>query len=386
MQHRLRQAERAVGLVGERDELGVERRVVGAERLGADLRELPLAAGLRLLVAEHRPGVPELHRQRAALEPGLEGRADGADGALRAQRDRAVAAVGEGEHLLADDVGRLADAAGEQRGVLEDRQLEVAVAGQAQRRGHRLADGEQVLGARRDVVGDALGRACEGRPSQPPGRRRAAAGPAGTGWSRARGRSSSTAPCPGSTTVSSAIGRITDASEACICSQLPPGRSVRPIEPANSTSPDSSSGGVASPSSSCPGSRKTTEPAVWPGAKSMPMRRPASSSGVAGSSRRTSSGARPLEPAAEQLRPCRPTGTSPGRRAGRGRRGGSRPGCPCAPQTGRHGERVVEVAVGQQDRDRAAAAARAAARRAGPRRRCRGRRRRTAPPAPGATT
>ena len=50
----------------QQDQLGVERRVVGAERLGADLGELAEAAGLRRLVAEERAPVPELHRLRRA--------------------------------------------------------------------------------------------------------------------------------------------------------------------------------------------------------------------------------------------------------------------------------------------------------------------------------
>ncbi len=173
VQHRLRQAERAVRLVGEGDELGVERRVVGAERLGADLGELPLAAGLRLLVAEHRPGVPELHRQRAALEAGVERRPDRAHGALGPQRERALAAVGEGEHLLAHDVGGLADAAGEQRACPRRR----AARGSRSRPGAAAPPSPR---GRRAGAPSAAGRsrgrpwaprAREARPSQPPGRR-----------------------------------------------------------------------------------------------------------------------------------------------------------------------------------------------------------------------
>ena len=84
------------------------------------------------------------------------GAADGR-GALRAQRQRAPAAVLEGEHLLADDVGRGADAAGEQLGRLERRRLDPLVAGGAEQRARarleRLArDGllaEHVEGAAR---------------------------------------------------------------------------------------------------------------------------------------------------------------------------------------------------------------------------------------------
>jgi hypothetical protein len=62
----------------------------------------------------------------------LDVRAGQPGGQLRAQRQRALRAIGEGVHLLADDVGALADAAHEQLGVLDHRRpgLEVAVAGE----------------------------------------------------------------------------------------------------------------------------------------------------------------------------------------------------------------------------------------------------------------
>ena len=48
------QAERAEALVGHGDDLGVQRRVVDADRLDADLLQLPVAPGLGPLVAEER--------------------------------------------------------------------------------------------------------------------------------------------------------------------------------------------------------------------------------------------------------------------------------------------------------------------------------------------
>ncbi|GAA4959336.1 hypothetical protein GCM10023238_27710 [Streptomyces heliomycini] len=45
------QAQRAVRLVGEDDQLGVERRVLRADRLGADLGEVAVTALLGALVA-----------------------------------------------------------------------------------------------------------------------------------------------------------------------------------------------------------------------------------------------------------------------------------------------------------------------------------------------
>ncbi len=152
------QAERAVGLVGEDDQLGVERRVLGADRLGAHLREVAVAARLGPLVAVVRAGVPELDRQVAELvQIALERRAQDGRGALRAQRQLLAALGGEGVHLLADDVGGLADTAGEQLHVLEAGGLDVAVAGVPQRGGDRLAHREEGRGAGRQQVVRALG-------------------------------------------------------------------------------------------------------------------------------------------------------------------------------------------------------------------------------------
>jgi hypothetical protein len=102
-----REPRPAEGIPPEQDHLRVEHRVVGSERLDADLVELPLPTGLRAFVAEELTGVGVLDGQ--ATCPGdarREGRADDAGGALRAQREGAVALVVEGVHLLLDDVGR----------------------------------------------------------------------------------------------------------------------------------------------------------------------------------------------------------------------------------------------------------------------------------------
>ena len=55
-------------------------------------------------------------------------------GPLGPQRERALGGVLEGEHLLAHDVGRLADAAGEQLGGLERGRLDPLVAGALEQR------------------------------------------------------------------------------------------------------------------------------------------------------------------------------------------------------------------------------------------------------------
>ncbi len=69
-----------------------------------------------------------------------------------------------------------------------------------------------------------------------------------------------TAPCPGSTATSSDSGSTLSTIEAMSCSKEPPGRSVRPMDPAKRWSPLNSRG--ASPSAS---RRRHTEPGVCPG-------------------------------------------------------------------------------------------------------------------------
>ena len=54
--------QRVEQLGEQQDRLGVERRVVGAQRLETDLPELPVAAGLGALAAEEARQVPEPHR------------------------------------------------------------------------------------------------------------------------------------------------------------------------------------------------------------------------------------------------------------------------------------------------------------------------------------
>ena len=176
------QAQRAEPGVGDGDHLGVQRGVVDADRLDADLLQLAVAAGLRPLVAEERARVTQLDRQRAAVQAVFDHRAHHPGGALRPQRHRAVAAVGEGVHLLGHHVGGFADAAGEQRGVLEDGQLDVAVAGPPGGVEQAVAHRDELRRIRRDVVRDALGRRERGETSL------TGSGLRGTGWSAVRRR------------------------------------------------------------------------------------------------------------------------------------------------------------------------------------------------------
>ena len=146
-QRHLAQAEPAVELPAERDHLDVEVRVVGAEHLDADLVELAVAAALRLLVPELRPGVPDLPRRR---RPVLHERPAHAGGQLGPQRDVTAALVDEVVHLLRHHVGGVADAL-EHAEVLEQRRDHLPVAGRLDdvaRRRRRTAASEPISGGR----------------------------------------------------------------------------------------------------------------------------------------------------------------------------------------------------------------------------------------------
>ena len=101
------------------DHLGVQQGVLAAERLGPHLPVLAEAPALRGLVPEHRRHVPELHGLRQLVHSVLGIRAGNRGRALGAQREAAAAAVVEGVHLLADDVGGGTHAAHEHLGLLE---------------------------------------------------------------------------------------------------------------------------------------------------------------------------------------------------------------------------------------------------------------------------
>jgi hypothetical protein len=99
-----------------------------ADRFGAELEELAVAAALRTLVAEHRALVPEALRTvvgQVVFERG----AHDAGRAFRTQGQQvAVHRIGEGIHFLLDDVGDGADGAREQAGFLDDRGDDLLVA------------------------------------------------------------------------------------------------------------------------------------------------------------------------------------------------------------------------------------------------------------------
>ena len=110
------------------DHLGVNVRTLHAERLGAELVELAVAAALRTLVTEHRAAVPEALRGAVEQAVLVDGAHDGG-GAFGTQRELvAVHAVGEGVHLLLHDIGHFADAAGEHLRVFKDRSADFLIA------------------------------------------------------------------------------------------------------------------------------------------------------------------------------------------------------------------------------------------------------------------
>ncbi len=90
-----------------------------ADGLDVDLVELPVTPFLRLFVPEHRADGPQLVARTAQQAVGNHC-AHHTGGRLRTQRQTLATLVGEGVHLLLDNVGELTDRALEKRGVLDD--------------------------------------------------------------------------------------------------------------------------------------------------------------------------------------------------------------------------------------------------------------------------
>jgi hypothetical protein len=123
-------ADLAIEPIRELDDLRVDRRARIADRLDVELPELAEPPGLGTVVAEHRPGQGQLHGLWQRLHPVLDVRPDDPGGRLRAERP-GLAVLGprrEPEQLLLDDVGDRADAALEDRDLLEHRRLDRPVA------------------------------------------------------------------------------------------------------------------------------------------------------------------------------------------------------------------------------------------------------------------
>ena len=118
------QAEIAEEALRERDHLDVDIGIVDAEHLGAELPVLAVSPLLRALVAEVRGDVPDLPR---GCGPVLDVGPHDRRGPFGAEREPTIPPIGELVHLLADDLGRCADAL-EDLDVLEDRRDHEAVA------------------------------------------------------------------------------------------------------------------------------------------------------------------------------------------------------------------------------------------------------------------
>ena len=103
---------------GDRDRLRITTGIGHPEQLHADLVELAPSPLLRPFVAEHRPAIPEPLRA-LRKQSVLNRRPHHRGGPLRPQGATALAAVEEGVHLLADNIGGLTDAALEQLGGLQ---------------------------------------------------------------------------------------------------------------------------------------------------------------------------------------------------------------------------------------------------------------------------
>jgi hypothetical protein len=132
--------------VVEVDDLGVDRRVVGADRLDRQLPVLAEASPLRPAVAEHRPDRVELLRLRLAVEPVLEVGTANRRGGFRAESERAAAAVLERVHLLPHHVRAFAGGPDEEIGVLERRGVDPPV----------CREGAEALGLRDDFPPERL--------------------------------------------------------------------------------------------------------------------------------------------------------------------------------------------------------------------------------------
>ena len=207
------QAELGVPGRLQRDHLGVDGRVVRAERLHAELPVLAVAAALGPRVAEHRRDVPELDRLRLARLAVLEVGAHDGRRALGPQRQLAAAAIGERVHLLADDVGGVARRAREERRVLERRRDDLAEAGALEDAHGGLDDELPQRDARRQPVdrGDGGAHGLAHRRSSSRNGLEARSSPSVVG-----------SPCPDKTGVSGGNSSSSDAMLACSVGQSPP--------------------------------------------------------------------------------------------------------------------------------------------------------------------
>src|SRR5690606_19774541 len=142
---------------GHDDQLRVDLGLVEAERLDAELMELPVTSLLRLFPAEHRAAAPQL-LLLVVQQTVAEARAHHAGRRLRTQRHAVPAAVLERIHLLLDDVRQLADRPAEELGAFEHRDADPPVAVGLE---ERLRDGLELL-PQRFVLGEDVVHAAYG--------------------------------------------------------------------------------------------------------------------------------------------------------------------------------------------------------------------------------
>ena len=90
--------------------------------------KLALTAGLRTLVAEHRPAIPKL-LGTLADEAMLNGGSNHRGRSFGTQRAGPITTILKAVHLLADDIGSLPDPACEQFGDLKKRRADLLEAG-----------------------------------------------------------------------------------------------------------------------------------------------------------------------------------------------------------------------------------------------------------------
>ena len=142
--------------VVELDDLGVDRGIVGSDRLDGELPVLAVAPAAGGAVAVHRPDRVELLRLRLAVQAVLDVGPRDRRRPLRTEGERPVRAVGERVHLLLDDVRALPRRAQEELGVLEEGRLDRPVAVERGQPLHLAGDAppQRLLG-REDVVSPA---------------------------------------------------------------------------------------------------------------------------------------------------------------------------------------------------------------------------------------
>src|SRR6185312_9665398 len=184
-------------------------------------------------------------RLRIAVHAVLDVRAADRRGALGPERERAVGAIGEGVHLLLHHVRACAGRTCEQRGVLEHRRDDPPVSVQPAEPLDLPCDALPGGHLGRDhVMGPAWPLDLRA-PAHPAAFRSASRSSARNGLCASSAASVVEGPWPGWTAVPGGKRSASVLIDASSVGQSPPGRSVRPTEPANSTSPESSTPSTA---------------------------------------------------------------------------------------------------------------------------------------------